>query len=48
LRLHLDAQLASLVFGSGERADGLLFGLEQNGFLFGIGVGARFGGAFFG
>ena len=37
-----------LLLGGGQGADGLLFGLEQDRFLFGLGAGAGFGGALLG
>jgi hypothetical protein len=45
LGLDLDAHFAHLLLGSGQDADGVLLGLEQNRFLFGVRAGARVGGA---
>ena len=48
LRLELDAHFARLVLGSGSGANRLLFGFEEDGFLFSIRVGADFTSALFG
>ena len=47
LRLHFDAELPRVLLRGCQDADGVCFGLEHDGFLFGLGTRAGFERAFF-